>query len=446
MAAGLLTNASNYNDAAGTDDLVPCSGPSLGTNGNCLFGPGPCYGASTCSLFSQLNFVNTFEQFTSISGYQRSDSAGSTDQLFGWLCNAPKVALNFGSHPIETMSGAQELDLGLTPSHGPPVTSCPAGIDQVPAVQGDSTFTTVNDPSQQALKAYNSVFGSGSTNPYASFADMNWAEASYFGMNIAALQNAAGNFVQPTQASLDAAVADAKTNPDGTLTPQNLASDGGAYPMPSVIYAAVSTAPMPQNQATAISQLLTQMLQVTSGTEGSQNPSAQLPLGFVPLPANLVTSAQNDVKNDIHVLAATATPTPSSGTSGSSPASETTNSTNSGLTQGASGDLTSIGGDNIIGAADILSPFVQALLGGTTAVATAGAGPQHSNLPLLGPVLPGFALVAGHGKALLQAATILGISALALGMVLMAGGFVSRRRFLRVAPAAADGLPVGSSP
>jgi hypothetical protein len=85
-------------------------------------------------------------------------------------------------------------------------------------------------------------------------------------------------------------------------------------------------------------------------------------------------------------------------------------------------------------------------LNGTTAAA-AGGGAHHSDLPLLGPALPAFALAAGHGKAILQVATILGLSALALGVVLMAGGFVSRRRVLRVAPATVDdALPDGPSP
>ena len=442
MVSGLLTNASNYSDAALADDVVPCSGPSQGTDGSCLPGP-PCYADATCSLFTQLNFVTGFTQFSQELAFQRSDNSGATDQLFNWLCSAPTVPLNFGSGygsgPTETMSGAQELEYGLTPPSGPPVTTCPSNTDQVPAVGGVPRFTEVNDPSQQALKAFDGVYLSNSTNPYAAFANMNWAEARYYGMNVAALQNAGGNFVQPTQQSLDAAVTDATQNPDGGLTPRNLASDPAAYPMPSVIYAAVSTAPMPQNQATAITDLLNQLLQLTTGTEAAQNPSAQLPQGFVPLPANLATIAQADVTKDIHVLPVTVTPpppppSPSSTPSGSGGSPDTSST-------GTTSDLTSASGsffsDTTVGdTGGLFSPLAEALVGATSAASPA-TGP-HSVLPLLGPALPGFALAASRGKAFLPATLIVGLSALVLGMILMTSGYLSRRKLLRPAALAVD--------
>ena len=62
---------------------------------------------------------------------------------------------------------------------------------------------------------------------------MNWYEALYFGLNSAALQNAAGQFVAPSSASIDAALADATTNPDGTLAfTYTDTSDAAAYPEP----------------------------------------------------------------------------------------------------------------------------------------------------------------------------------------------------------------------
>jgi hypothetical protein len=452
MAAGLLTTASNYNGSTLTDDSITCSGPSAGggTSTTCLSGP-PCYGGSptsTCSLYLQLNYVNSFIQFKNSNAFQRADNSGATDQLFNWLCNAPIVKLPFGSNPTETQSAASELKFGLSPANGPPVTTCPANTDQVPSVGGTPTFKTELDPSRQALLALTTM--QSSTPPSASFADMNWAEASYYGMNIATLQNAAGNFVQPTESSLDRAVIDATTNPDGTLTFPNPNPDPLAYSMPSVIYAAVSTDPMPPIQAAAVTNLLNQLLQLTSGTEGAQNPSAQLPLGFVPLPQPLLSQAQNAVQADIHAQPPAVTP-PSSGSgapgTSSSSGSNTGNTGDTGNTgQGVLSDSSSIAGDTI-GAAGAFSPFVGAILNATTAAAATGGSGHHSDLPLLGPALPAFALAAGHGKAILQVATILGLSALALGVVLMAGGFVSRRRLLRVAPAAVDdAVPDGPSP
>jgi hypothetical protein len=68
---------------------------------------------------------------------------------------------------------------------------------------------------------------------------------------VAALQNAAGNFVTPTAISLDAALSVATTNPDGSLTPDYSSTNPDAYPMPDVIYAAVSTDPASASQAIA---------------------------------------------------------------------------------------------------------------------------------------------------------------------------------------------------
>ena len=73
---------------------------------------------------------------------------------------------------------------------------------------------------------------------------MNWYEALYYGLNAASLQNAAGQFVAPSEASIDAALNDATTNADGTLTfDYTDTSDTAAYPEPVVFYAAVSTTP-----------------------------------------------------------------------------------------------------------------------------------------------------------------------------------------------------------
>ena len=78
----------------------------------------------------------------------------------------------------------------------------------------------------------------------AGFAPMNWAESLYYGLNAAQLENAAGDFVAPTAASIDAAVSDATANPDGSLAFSYTKADAAAYPMPSVVYAAVPTTPM----------------------------------------------------------------------------------------------------------------------------------------------------------------------------------------------------------
>ena len=323
MVAGLLTH--QYGSAPTVEPPpVPCSGPSLGSNGNCLGPAGPCFGTPTCSLYSQLNFVNGFNQFQSDDAVQRSDNAGVTDQLFTWLCNAPIKAIVLGTNPTvtetETVSGASVLESGLAAT---PLTSCPSGVDQVPPYGGTSPFITANDPNQQALKTYTEVFNSGvTTASQAGFADMNWAEARYYGMSVASLQNATGAFVAPTAASLDAAVNDATVNQDGSLTPVNSTTDAAAYPMPSIVYAVVNTAPVSQSQATADTTFLTQLLDLTGGTT-----AGDLPQGFVPLPPALATQARTDVAKDITVTPVTTppgSPSPSPSPSGSGSPGSTT--------------------------------------------------------------------------------------------------------------------------
>ena len=63
--------------------------------------------------------------------------------------------------------------------------------------------------------------------------------------------------MSPSEASVDAALADATTNPDGTLAFNYTdTADAAAYPEPVVFYAAVSTAPQAAAQAAAIKKVL----------------------------------------------------------------------------------------------------------------------------------------------------------------------------------------------
>jgi hypothetical protein len=428
MAAGLLTNELNYSDAGSTDDLDPCSGPSEATGGGCLFGPAPCYGDPTCSLYLQLNYLNEYEQFHAYSAFQRSDNAGVTDDLFTWLCNAPRVPLDFGDKPLEMQSGAQVLELGLTPASGPPVTTCPTNTDQVPSIAGIPRFTTVNDPNQQALKAYLAVAQSGAAYPVAAFADMNWAESRYYGMNVAALQNAAGAFVLPTAASLDAAVKDATTNPDGSLTFVNSTTDTAAYPLASVIYAAVDTDPVPQATATAESTLLTQLLNLTSGDE-----ALNLPAGFVPLPNNLAQQAAVDITADINAVPAPVSTTP---TTVATKTGTTPTLTGTGPGPGAGATITPLASGVYFGpqGTAFFSPLaataVSSALGAPTPAAVAL---HHVFARLLGPALPAYDLAKSQGRMLIPWALVLGIVSVVIGMFLMSTGLLKRRKGRRAA-------------
>ncbi len=113
---------------------------------------------------------------------------------------------------------------------------------------------------------------------------MDSSEADFFGLLPASLQNAAGAFVGPSAQSINAALNDATTNADGTLSPNlNDTADAGAYPLPMVTYALVSTSPQPTaDQATQLKDLLTNLVTYSHNGGSASQP---LPAGYVPLPS-----------------------------------------------------------------------------------------------------------------------------------------------------------------
>jgi hypothetical protein len=68
----------------------------------------------------------------------------------------------------------------------------------------------------------------------------------------AALENAAGKFVEPTDASMAAAVKDMTVNPDGITRSMNYTDkDPAAYPLTMIVYAVVPTGGISQAKAAA---------------------------------------------------------------------------------------------------------------------------------------------------------------------------------------------------
>lgn len=296
MAAGLLTGAFSI---PFNDDRVTCPKSGCPTP--------PCTETDpTCSLFTQLNFEKNFLAPQQYEPFVRSDTAGSNGLFFAWVCNAPKLPVHititvptlrhhktvkFTAIYTETKTPSQELEYGFG-SKDQPVTKCPA-TEQYPVQPTDPNggYQTFNDPDQQDLHM---VTYAKLTNDYAAFGTMNWAEARYYGLEVAALQNADGQFVTPTNASLDAAVAGATVNADGTLSPDYTKAETGVYPMASVEYAAVCADKSTTTKATAIKDMLTQLLDVTGGPD-----SGQLPEGFAPLPTTLLQEAKSDITHDV---------------------------------------------------------------------------------------------------------------------------------------------------
>jgi hypothetical protein len=425
MVAGEMTAQSTYAASYTADDQVPCSGPSENRHTH-QCGSWPCGvtgSNATCSLFDQLNYLPGYGNFFQSSASMEAGQSGATDQLFTWLCNAPLVPLNFGTNPQESQSGAQSLETGF----GQSGSSCPAGQDQPPSFSAPVTFFTYNNPETQNIKAPLWLVNEGSRDA-AAFINQNWAEGEYYGVGaVAALQNAVGNFVTPTATSLDAAVQVAKPNADGSLTPDYASTNADAYPMPDVIYAAVSTDPVPASQASAETELLTQMLNLT-GTGGSN--VGQLPAGFVPLPANLVTQAQAGIVKDI-----VAAPTPPGGGHGGSGNGGGGTSGSGGSGSNSPSDLLGPGGllggppSNTLPLIAGISPLAGLLANSLAKLA--GSGHHGPTGPLLGPALPAYALAANQGNTVVTLAWILGLLALLAGLVLMSSGVLARIRAAR---------------
>ncbi len=111
------------------------------------------------------------------------------------------------------------------------------------------------------------------------------ANAARFLFPVAALKNAAGKYVRPTNASMAAAVKDMTVNPDGiTLTMNYAKRDKAAYPLTMVIYAIVPTGGISKAKAVAIARFLDYV--ASQGQRPGTAPGELAP-GYLPLPQAL---------------------------------------------------------------------------------------------------------------------------------------------------------------
>ena len=285
MVAGIFTGL--YTGPAPDTDSTAC-------DGGCPHPP--CIIKTKCSLLQLATPHPGFYSAQQFGAYSLAYQAGITDQLTHWICQAPLSTVPWGSTATtEDASAAEIMQRGLTQG-GHPVSSCPM-TDQWPAETVSSALWSASVGPQGQMKAMRSFLppiGAGA-NSGSGFAYMTWPWASYLGLDSASLLNASNTFQSPTQESIYAALKDATLNPDGTLTPNyNNPSNTGAYPMPNVIYAAVSTDTMPADRKDAITTALSSMLDVTGGAHTSQ-----LPTGYVPLTPELYKQATAEVATAI---------------------------------------------------------------------------------------------------------------------------------------------------
>ena len=397
MVAGIFTGL--YTGPAPQTDATACAG-------GCPHPP--CVVKSSCSLLQLATPHPGFYAAQQFGAYSLAYQAGITDQLTHWICQAPLSTVPWGTTSSTEAATAAETMLAGLAQGGHPEATCPT-TDQWPAETVSSALWSASVGPQGQMKAMRSFLppiGSGA-NSGSGFAYMTWPWASYLGLDSAGLLNASNTFQGPSQASIDAALADASLNPDGTLTPNyNNPSNTGAYPMPSVIYAAVSTDTMPADRKAAITTALTSMLDVTGGSHTSQ-----LPTGYVPLtpalykqaPAEVATAIGNPNFKISSVLPQLAS-TPSGSGSGFSGGSYT-------------GGLSSSSG-------------LRSATGTSAKNTAAGAGPTR--IPSSSPRYGSFLLTASSTRMLIPWVAGAGVLALIGGaLVLMSGGLAQGVRSLR---------------
>lgn len=449
MVAGLIigayTNPSNAQKANGTNafgdaDLVAC--PTSGCPSPPCVVPTHHKKTVYCSLLAQLNYQPGFTFSQLYQSFMRSDTAGSNGLLMSWLCNAPNASVpvsdpetssTFTATYDETETAAQVLEQTLG-NGGTPLSSCP-DVDQLPpiALGQEGGYNAYNDPSIQATKGLDGYAPppTAATDTYAAaFGSMNWAEAEYYGMSVASLQNADGQFVLPTTQSLQAAVADATTNPDGAISPDYATKDPAAYPMTSVIYAAVCADPVPTAQAAQETGVIDSLLALTGPTT-----NGVLPGGFVPLTQGLYQQAETDINNDIvgggsgsagcPLAPSSSSPSPSPGTSAPTTTPSTSSTPTTSGSSGSSGVLTSVpsimsssGGTVTVHESTPHAPTPQNLHFGGSSLSS-GRG-RTSKRPALSAQAAALRLAADPSRVMVILVLLLGLLAALAGGLLLA--------------------------
>jgi hypothetical protein len=159
----------------------------------------------------------------------------------------------------------------------------------------------------------------------ALFAIMDQADATAYQLPVAALENADGKYVYPTDASMTAALSQMHT--DGNHITQDITENkkvAGAYPLTMIIYAMVPTGGISKKKAAKIAQWLDF---VAEDGQAPGNDAGQLPAGYLPLTASMraqtlkaATEVLDQTGNKKAAKTAASTPSPSAATATPSPA------------------------------------------------------------------------------------------------------------------------------
>jgi hypothetical protein len=293
-------------------------------------------GGSTCSAMEGLNSVPGFVGAGQYGVYIPSDETGVTEELTDWFCNAPNLPFVLNGKLIKDPNTAQKTFTTSINQKPWPIKTCTT-FDQFPPLQPLGTlFTQAADPlhAVKFLRAF-AVPPEFELSPVAGFAPIDWGDARYDGLDSASLQNADGQFVAPTTASVQAEVAAEPLSKQGYPLPDPKLKVNGGYPMSTVIDALVPDGSLPSAQSRPIADMMNELLHYITTT-------SQLPDGYVPLPAKLETLAQKNLakalagENAPPPVATTtsASVSPSATTQGSTVAYSATVSTSKGTPTG----------------------------------------------------------------------------------------------------------------
>ena len=399
----------------------------------------------------------------SFGSFNANVSSGSSYQATNWLCAAPNTPFAVtvdenstppGGAPVRTSVTVKDANTAPTtlttaPLGGsipwPPYQGAKwvypdcHGYSVLPALAVTANnYSPAQSPALQAKAMRSYCYGGGvlpqptsPENPCAGFGLMDSSEAQFFGLGTASVENAAGTFVTPNAASLQAAAAALTpcgdhdlSCPAGTYSVNYGNNDPAAYPMANLTYAVVPTSTLPYATATAVKNLLTNLVGFSHSTA--------VPAGYAPLPDAIYQSAVADIAVAVHSEPApppttTTTTTSPATTATSAPpsspssASSTSGSTGDGGTSGFStSGLTTALGSNTLPNTD----------SGVTPTDGSASGPSAVDAPPA--VIPtGFLLVglAASTRFLLPAIVLLALGSLVGGALLLFGpGAEVRRR------------------
>jgi hypothetical protein len=127
---------------------------------------------------------------------------------------------------------------------------------------------------------------------------------------VAALKNAAGKFVRPTNTTMAAALKHMISDGDGTLQMNLTDKTKNAYPLTMVIYAMAPTSGLSHAKAAAIAKFID--FAAGPGQSPGLTPG-KLPPGYLPLPASMRAQARKDAAEVLKQTGTKSTPNPGLG-------------------------------------------------------------------------------------------------------------------------------------